>query len=87
MGKAAKNEVKKLTATFCNNVGVALFAAGVAIPLIDGFNKTDADTGAFLASLLTYDGLQRGREHSRRFRRVRAIVSGPRIRSQFSLGH
>jgi hypothetical protein len=34
MGKAARNEVKKLTATYFNNIAVALFVAGLAIPLI-----------------------------------------------------
>lgn len=59
MGKAAKNEVRKLSATFCNNVGVALFATGIAIPVISVFNKTDAEINAFFASLLTYEGLLR----------------------------
>jgi hypothetical protein len=61
MGKAARNEVKKLTATFCNNVGVALVATGIAIPLIGALYKTDAEVNAYFASLLTHDGLQRAR--------------------------
>ncbi|WP_141713351.1 hypothetical protein [Bradyrhizobium elkanii] len=59
LGKAAKNEQRKLTATYLNNVAVAVFAAGIAIPVISGMNKTDEDWSAFFSSLFTYDGLQK----------------------------
>jgi hypothetical protein len=36
MGKAAKNERRKLTATFFNNIAVAFIAAGFAVPYFAG---------------------------------------------------
>ncbi len=34
MGKAARNEARKLLATFCNNVSVGLVLGGLLLPLI-----------------------------------------------------
>lgn len=33
VGKNGRNEIRKYTATYCNNISVALVAAGVLIPL------------------------------------------------------
>jgi hypothetical protein len=57
MGKAARNEAEKLTATYINNIAVALLVAGLAIPVISAVRMTDAETSAF--SLLTSEGIQR----------------------------
>lgn len=32
MGKAARNERLKISATYCNNLAAAMFAAGFAVP-------------------------------------------------------
>jgi hypothetical protein len=50
-GKSRANEANKLTATYVNNIAVALFVAGLAIPLISAVKMTGAEMSAF--SLLT----------------------------------
>ena len=54
MGKAARNEARKLAANYLNDIAVALLVAGLAIPAISVLKMTDAEMSAF--SLLTYDG-------------------------------
>jgi hypothetical protein len=58
-GKAARNERRKVTATYVNSVAIALFVAGIAMPLLSAINTTDAELRQALSSLLTWDGLER----------------------------
>ena len=51
MGKAARNEARKLTALYLNNIAVALLVAGVAIPLLAFLRTTPADLWEWLKSL------------------------------------
>jgi hypothetical protein len=43
MEKAARNETRKLTATYLNNIAVALLIAGIAIPLLSFLRSTPGD--------------------------------------------
>ena len=52
MGKAADNELIKLRATFWNNLGVALLAAGALLPQIGMYGRA--------ASLRDYIGITVG---------------------------
>jgi hypothetical protein len=56
-GKAARNEARKITATYLNNVAVALFIAGVGVPFISALTKTREETAQWVASLFTWQGL------------------------------
>jgi hypothetical protein len=40
MGKAARNERRKITAAYFNSIAVAFFAAGVAVPRFYVMSKT-----------------------------------------------
>jgi hypothetical protein len=41
MGKAAENEGTKLRATWWNNLSIGLFLAGILIPYLTAFTKTE----------------------------------------------
>ena len=41
MGKAANNEIRKLRATFCNNVAVGCFLGGFLIPWFSSYSNSE----------------------------------------------
>lgn len=47
-GKAARNEVRKIRATFLNNIGVGMFITGFAVPYFAFAAKTAETGGSFL---------------------------------------
>jgi hypothetical protein len=55
-GKAARNEARKVTATYLNNIAVALFIAGVGVPLIGALGRTREEIAQWLASQFTWAG-------------------------------
>jgi F0F1-type ATP synthase membrane subunit c/vacuolar-type H+-ATPase subunit K len=56
-GKAARNEARKLTATYLNNIAVALFIAGVGVPFVTALSKTREEVAQWFAGLFTWHGL------------------------------
>src|SRR5262249_20544143 len=59
MGKAARNELRKLTATYLNNTAVALIVAALAVPLIRFLAKSDQEMANWFLSLGTWEGFNR----------------------------
>jgi hypothetical protein len=60
MGKAARNERRKITAAYFNSIAVAFFAAGVAVPWFYIMSKTNQEIADWLSSFKTDDSFQRG---------------------------
>jgi hypothetical protein len=51
MGKTARNERQKLTATLLNNIAVVLFATGFAVPVYNFLMLTSAEYGQLFSSV------------------------------------
>ena len=51
MGKAAKNESLKLSATYYNNISIAIVVAGTFVPLYSAFGFTFTQAYAWLNGL------------------------------------
>jgi hypothetical protein len=60
MGKAARNERRKIAATYFNSVAVAFFVAGVAVPWFYSMSKTNREIADWFLAFNTADGFQRG---------------------------
>ena len=56
-GKAARNEQRKLTATYVNNVAIAFFIAGVAVPYFKYAYTPPPTVAAWWQALGTPDGM------------------------------
>jgi hypothetical protein len=54
MGKSARNEVRKIRATFLNNIGVGMFITGFAVPYF-AFAARTAETGGNFLRAFTPD--------------------------------
>jgi hypothetical protein len=48
LGKAARNEQRKLRATLFNNIAIGLFVVGVAVPLLTVYRAGETITELFL---------------------------------------
>jgi hypothetical protein len=62
MGKAARNEARRLTATYLNNISAALLVAGIAIPLLSFLRSTPRENLNWFKSfsnLNFYDAFQK----------------------------
>jgi uncharacterized membrane protein YadS len=56
MGKAARNETKKLEATYLNNIAISFFVAGLVLPCITLMQNMDVLANDPLTHLLTVKG-------------------------------
>jgi len=54
MGKAARNEIKKIEATFLNNIAISFFVAGFTVPYLTLIQNLDVfNEFGSIKSLLT----------------------------------
>jgi hypothetical protein len=62
MGKTAKNERTKITATLLNNIAVVLFATGFAAPVYNFLMLTSAEYGQLFSTMMQHpaDTAERG---------------------------
>jgi hypothetical protein len=58
MAKAARNERRKITATFFNGIALAFFVAGVAVPWFYAMSKTNREFADWFLSFTTDQGFE-----------------------------
>jgi hypothetical protein len=57
VGKAARNEARKITASYLNSLAVALAVGGVAIPFVGAMSRTRDEVAQWVASQFTWETL------------------------------